>query len=459
MTGITWVSTAMRGPPRPLHDPRRRIDCTPEWIAGSMGLVSSIAWPFSSASLRLSGCHRAADAGADDARQRLRAAIPGDMRAHIYDEDHRIGHVVQQLGLEQPVFADAGPPVEGSAPAAKPNRRCRLRVQRQQPAPGHLPAKLAPVGFEQLGELPHELRIELRAGMPIELGQARSNDMAGRYMPSEVMASNASATVSIRAASGICSPLWFRRPVAAVDQVGTLATISSTPGCRAASRRISWLIGASPRHDGRFLRWRAGRLHEHVVGHANVAHVMQQRGDFQFLALRFVGFHLSRPKPSRSRATRRECSAVGSCLPRSAAKRLLAIPSRHLADWFSVHSSGGTLSDTQSAPRPPSLQQRAQLHHPTSATLAGLHRPVPAAPFTVIGDTGHGRSFAHSPSIKADITVRRCVMPKRPTVIPVGRGRFAQPGMFGYQYQSPRLPSTVVERPARFVAVPRPRCA
>ena len=118
------------------------------------------------------------------------------------------------------------------------------------------------------------------------------------------MASKASATAIIRAARGICSPpIGVPAPGRACEQGAAAAVV---PGGHAGHDLQDFFRGATaaedfqahragPRHDGHFLAVQPGRLQEHVIRRADDAHVVQQRGDFQLLALRLVEVQPRRP--------------------------------------------------------------------------------------------------------------------------------------------------------------------
>ena len=108
-----------------------------------------------------------------------------------------------------------------SRPARRPRRERRLvcqfprhRAGLQKPARPRRAAPRAPgrtgsgsprLVLDHREEQPHELRIELRAGLAAQLVQG-VGDRAGRYGRSWMIASNASTRPTMRAPTGITSP-------------------------------------------------------------------------------------------------------------------------------------------------------------------------------------------------------------------------------------------------------------
>ena len=113
------------------------------------------------------------DARAGDARQPLRPVVP------LHDAALPSTKTTASYMLSSSLASkdDASPGRafgRGGCSREVPIGVGRLRIERKQPARGHLPAELSPVAFEHLHELPHQDRVELRSAQRNNSAIARS---------------------------------------------------------------------------------------------------------------------------------------------------------------------------------------------------------------------------------------------------------------------------------------------
>ena len=109
------------------------------------------------------------------------------------------------------------------------------------------------------------------------------------------MASNASTMAIILAPSGISAPLDGSPCWLLSYHARTPSTISKTIGDAQLRLRMSRLIFSAAGHHGRFVFIEHSRLQQNLIGRADDADVVQQRGDFNGLAIGFGQSQLHRP--------------------------------------------------------------------------------------------------------------------------------------------------------------------
>ena len=141
--------------------------------------------------------------------------------------------------------------------------------------------------------------------------------------------------------------------------------------------------GPGPPHDRRFVGIQRAGLQEHVVGHADHAHVVQSAAIS--ICCRACRSQASLAvQAEQHSATRSECAAVGACLQRNAANRLSAIPNRRRAHCSSAASADATPSRDVSAAgvsNSPSRLPNSAIH------CSGV---ADSGPSTSVGPTGRG---------------------------------------------------------------------
>ena len=184
-----------------------------------------------------------------------------------------------------------------------PRQRAAGALQRVEPAAGQSLGEQVLVLRKQLAELLHELWIELPAGTLEQLGQrpfaraSRTIDVIGRHRVEGI-----DDRQHAGGQRNLCAAL-IRTAARAVEAGSRAADDFQDVFGHAAAGQDLDRHGRVPVHDVDFFRQQAARLMKHLVGDADLADVVKQRGDFEQVASFRVELQHRRPRAAAQRHT------------------------------------------------------------------------------------------------------------------------------------------------------------
>ena len=216
-----------------------------------------------------------------------------------------------------------------------------LRIEVAHPAAGHLPPQLAHVALVELGELSHQLRVELRAGAVKQLGHRpllrhrradRRGPSSSRRTPRRRRSCGRPGGCLRPGATRPCGRRCTRRKRARRSS-GFPARCNCGGGFPSPSRATASSARPRRRPTRRASTGRDRGRRSTPMSWSSAATSSRSRS----CSAKPICF----AHAEQVSATRSPCPAVAACLHCNAAKRLLAMPNRRRASRVSDDSSSG----------------------------------------------------------------------------------------------------------------------